>query len=401
MTPNRRALSCAVLLFTVAHLAGAQETIEPLRFEIDGRVYGMPTAEVFTEAYTGPPAVGDTLTLAPELAPLAPGNRTHEVRIDIVAREIEVAPEIRFRAWTFGGSVPGPVLHVREGDKVIFTMKNRSAEVVEVTAPERGASPYISRLAALDPQKARPNAAPTRHSMDFHAGTVAASDKWRGIEPGESIRFEWIANYPGVFLYHCGTPPILQHLAMGQYGVVVVSPRDGYPTDAAVDREYVIVQSELYLREAEVPTHEGDQTEFTEVSGPVLYTLDFEGAQKKLPLFVVFNGHQRSLIDAPLLARPGERVRLYVHNVGPSDTSSFHVVGAVFDRVYYEGNPANDWRGMQTVLLGASNGAVVEFVVPEEGDYVIVDHEFADAQKGAVGRLRAGRPVGPPGAMGH
>ena len=97
-------------------------------------------------------------------------------------------------------------------------------------------------------------------------------------------------------------------------------------------------------------------------------------------------------------------MRLYLHNVGPSDTSSFHVVGAIFDRVFYEGNPKNEWRGMQTVLLGASNGAVVEFIAPEPGDYIMVDHEFADAQRGAVGYVRVvskdgGAPVLP--AMLH
>jgi nitrite reductase (NO-forming) len=191
------------------------------------------------------------------------------------------------------------------------------------------------------------------------------------IEPGQSIRFQWVANYPGVFLYHCGVPPVLQHMAMGQYGIVVVSPREGYPTDPQVAREYVVVQSEFYLRAQE--------------EGP--YAFDFEKAQRKEPLFVLFNGHLTSLTDHPLLAKAGERVRLYLHNVGPNDQASSHVIGLVFDRVYYEGNPHNEWRGMQTVALGASNGAVVEFIVPESGDYVLVDHELADAQKGAVGHI--------------
>jgi nitrite reductase (NO-forming) len=104
---------------------------------------------------------------------------------------------------------------------------------------------------------------------------------------------------------------------------------------------------------------------------------------------VLFNGHAQALTAPPLSANAGDRVRLYVHNVGPNDQSSFHVIGAIFDRVWYEGNPANAWQGMQTVLLGASNGAVIEFIVPEEGTYVLVDHEFADVQKGAVGRLAA------------
>lgn len=362
-------------------------------FQIDGRVYGLPEAQIFDDPYDGPPVVGEFVTLAPALAQLPPGNRTHRVRFDVVAREIEVALDVRYRAWTFGGTVPGPVLHVREGDRVEFTMKNRSHETVAVTAPAPPGTPYLEQLAARDPQKAAPLAQPMRHSMDFHAGTVAASDKWRGIDPGQAIRFDWVANYPGVFLYHCGTPPILQHMAQGQYGVVIVSPREGYPTDASVQREYVLVQSEYYLKESEVPAHEGDQTEFTETAAPPLYELDFEAAMRKQPTIVAFNGHQRSLIDQPLQSMAGEKVRLYVLNAGPTDTSSFHVVGVIFDRVWYEGNLHNEWRGMQTVLLGASNGAVMEFVVPEEGDYVLVDHEFADAQKGALGRLKAGNKM--------
>ena len=390
------AFRAVLLLCCAATFAGAATVPQ---FQVDGRTYGMPEAQIFDDPYTGPPVVGEYVTLLPNLAPLPPGNRTHKVRFDIIAREIEVAPDVRYRAWTFGGTVPGPVLHVREGDRVDFTMKNRSAEIVAITAPEVAGSPYLQQLATLDPQKAVPLAQPMRHSMDFHAGTVAASDKWRGIEPGQAIQFEWVANYPGVYLYHCGTPPILQHMAQGQYGVVVVSPRAGYPTDSEVDREYVIVQSEFYLKESEAQAHEGDQTEFKDVA-QVLYELDFDAAMHKQPTQVVFNGHQRSLIDAPLATLPGERMRLYVLNVGPTDTSSFHIVGVIFDRVWYEGNLKNEWHGMQTVLLGASNGAVMEFVVPEAGDYVIVDHEFADAQKGALGRIKAG-PAGPGGKDGH
>lgn len=373
--PTFRRVSTATGLALLAATAWAQ-TGAPADSLAAGKVFGMPAAVVTEETFAGPPVIGDTASLVPELAPLAPGRRTHQVRFDILAREIEVAPDVRFQAWTFGGSVPGPVVHVREGDRVSFAMSNRSHEVVAVTAPERS-SPYLARLAANDPQKGSSIALPMRHSMDFHAGTVAANDKWRGIEPGQTIRFDWVANYPGVYLYHCGTPPILQHMSMGQYGVVIVSPRNGYPTDAEVDREYVIVQSEFYLK----PGENG------------LHVLDFDAAQIKQPSVVAFNGHQRSMIDNPLPVRPGERVRLYVHNVGPTDTASFHVVGVIFDRVYYEGNPHNEWRGMQTVLLGASNGAVVEFIVPEEGEYIMVDHEFADAQKGAVGKLTTGGVV--------
>jgi nitrite reductase (NO-forming) len=364
-----------LVLLVVLSLAASAAIVQGLRARSSSTsalVFGTPPATIFTEDYAGPPVVGDTVTRLPALAPLAPGSRTHHVRMDIVAAEIEVAPGVRYQAWTFGGTVPGPVLHVREGDRVVFTMKNRSAEQVAVTEPAADASPFLASLRAGNIQKPSPVAAPMHHSMDFHSGTVAPNDKWRMIQAGESIRFEWVANYPGVHLYHCGMPPILMHMAMGQYGVVVVSPRDGLPTDEEVDREYVVVQSEFYLK----PGDGG------------LHVLDYDAAMAKSPSHVVFNGHAQALTESPLVANAGERVRLYFHNVGPSDGSSFHVVGAIFDRVFYEGNPKNDWAGMQTVPFGASNGGVVEFIAPEEGQYIMVDHEFADAQRGAVGYIQ-------------
>lgn len=349
-------------------------------YVIDGKVFGMPEADLFEEDYDGPPVVGDTVTRLPHLARLEPGNRTHHVRVDILAMEIEIAPGVRYEAWTFGGTVPGPALHVREGDRVVFTMKNRTGEKVSLTEPMAGSSPFL-RQVAQNIQQPRPIEAPMPHSMDFHSATVAPDDKWRIVQPDQSIRFEWVANYPGVYMYHCGVPPVLQHVAMGQYGVVVVSPKQGYPTDAQTAREYAVVQSEFYLKADE----HGD-------SG--LYHFDFEAALRKDPSHVTFNGHVRAMTDEPLTANAGERVRLYLMNAGPNDQSSMHVIGAIFDRVFFEGNPRNDWHGLQTLVLGASNGAVVEFIVPEEGTYVLVDHEFADATKGAVGLIKVRSKTG-------
>ena len=367
------------LLAVVLASAGALAVVQIVRARTagpgsgDGKVFGTPQATVFRDAYKGPPVVGDTVTRVPSLAPLDATTRIHDVRMDIVAAEIEVAPGVRYQAWTFGGSVPGPVVHVREGDRVVFTMKNRSDSQVKVTDPAADSSPFLADLARDQLQNAVPVVAPMHHSMDFHAGTVAPNDKWRMIQPGESIRFEWVANYPGVYLYHCGVVPVLMHMAMGQYGVVVVSPRNGFPTDAEVDRSYVVVQSEFYLK----PGDNGG-----------LHVLDYDAAMAKQPSHVAFNGHTQALTRTPLVANAGDRVRLYFHNVGPSDGSSFHVVGAIFDRVFYEGNTRNDWSGMQTVSFGASNGGVVEFIAPEEGNYIMVDHEFADAQRGAVGYIQ-------------
>lgn len=340
-------------------------------FEVEGKVYGMPRADVFREDYRGDAVVGDTMTASPHLAKLDyAGNKTHQVRLDTLSQKVEVAPGVSYTAWTFGGSVPGPVLHVREGDRVIFTMKNRSDEAVLVSEPGKGTAPFYRQMAANPYQKPEAVISPMPHSMDFHSGTVAADDKWRSISPGETIQFEWVANYPGVYMYHCGTSSVLMHTAMGQYGAVVVSPKEGYPTEA--DHEYVITQSEFYLQQV------GES-----------YIYDHQAAMANNPSHVTFNGHVSALMDQPLRAKKGDRVRLYVLNAGPNGTSSFHVIGAIFDRVWYEGNLENEWRGMQTVLLGASNGAVMEFIVPEDGLYKLVDHEFHDAERGAAGALIA------------
>ncbi|MEX0685530.1 MAG: multicopper oxidase domain-containing protein [Balneolales bacterium] len=365
-------LLASLLVFGVSQQIMAQTS----EYEMDGMIFGMPEAEVFIEDYDGPPVVGEYFTQLPTLKPLDyEGNKHHEVRLDAMVQEIEVANGVRYRAWTFGGTVPGPTLHVKEGDRITFTMKNRSNEEVMITEPGKGGSPFMDQVAENNYMDAKPGVMPMPHSMDFHSGTVAKDDKWRTISPGESIKFDWIANYPGTYIYHCGTPSVLMHTAMGQHGVVVVSPKDGFPTDDKVDKEFVVVQSEYYLSKG---------------SRDDLYRYDFEAAQTKQPSHVTFNGHQTILHDQPLEANAGERVRIHFSNNGPSLTSSFHVIGAIFDRVYYEGHPLNEMHGMQTVLLGASNSAVVEFIVPEEGSYILIDHEFADAEKGATGTLKAG-----------
>jgi nitrite reductase (NO-forming) len=158
------------------------------------------------------------------------------------------------------------------------------------------------------------------------------------------------------------------------YGAVIVEPRAGYPTKA--DREYVVIQSEFYAK-----PDPGKQ----KVGGAPLYVLDAERLRAAQPTHTVFNGVHNGMVKNPLAAKTGERVRIHVLNVGPSKTSSFHVVGTIFDRVWFEGNPDNQMRGMQTVLLGSSNAATVEFMIPEDGSYIMVDHHFANASQGAIG----------------
>jgi nitrite reductase (NO-forming) len=303
-------------------------------------------AKLSGERHKGAFAEGAALSTGAELKPLDP-SPVKTVRLDTTHKIIEIAPGVKFSAWTFGDQVPGPTIRARVGDKIRFSMTNRSDEAV----------PGIKLVAA-----------PMMHSMDFHAAMVSPQDKYRSIAPGQTIEFEFTLNYPGIFMYHCGTPMILEHIASGMYGALIVEPRGGFPTKA--DREYVVVQSEFYAKP------QGK-------SG--VYVLDSERLRASQPTHTVFNGVHNGMVKAPLAAKPGERVRLFVMNVGPSKTSSFHVVGTIFDRVWMEGNPDNQLRGMQTVLLGSSNSAIVEFMIPEEGSYIMVDHHFANASQGAIG----------------
>jgi nitrite reductase (NO-forming) len=205
---------------------------------------------------------------------------------------------------------------------------------------------------------------------------VSPQDKYRSIAPGQTIEFEFTLNYPGIFMYHCGTPMILEHIASGMNGAVIEEPRDGYPTK--VDREYLVIQSEFYAK----PDPDGRK-----VDGAPLHVLDTDKLRAAQPTHTVFNGSHNGMVKKPLPAKPGERVRLFVLNVGPSKTSSFHVVGTIFDRVWMDGNPDNQMRGMQTVLLGSSNAAIVEMIIPEAGSYIMVDHHFANASQGAIGLI--------------
>jgi nitrite reductase (NO-forming) len=309
-------------------------------------------ARMSNEGGGGPFAAGNALSMTATLKPLDP-TPLKDVRLDTVHKIIEIAPGVRFSAWTFGDQVPGPTIRARVGDRIRFKMTNRSAE----------AMPGV-----------RLTAAPMMHSMDFHAAMVSPQDKYRSIAPGQTIDFEFALNYPGVFMYHCGTPMILEHIASGMYGAVVVEPRGGYPTKA--DREYVVVQSEFYTKL---------DPDRRKADGVPLHVLDGDRLRTSQPTYTVFNGLHNGMVKKPLPAKPGERVRLYVLNVGPSKTSSFHVVGTIFDRVWMEGNPDNQFRGMQTVLLGSSNSAIVEFMIPEAGAYIMVDHHFANASQGAIG----------------
>ncbi len=350
-----RNLAFCCLLASLLFACGKSDPYDTSKMDLK------PTpAKISSERHTGAFAEGVSLNMTSELKPLDP-SPIKTVRLDTTHKIIEIAPGVRFGAWTFGDSVPGPTIRARVGDKIRFSMTNRSDEVM----------PGVQLTSA-----------PMMHSMDFHSAMVSPQDKYRSVAPGQTIEFDYTVNYPGVFMYHCGTPMILEHIASGMYGAVIVEPKEGYPTKA--DREYMVIQSEFYLK----PNPAGKK-----IDGQPLYVLDTDNLKKAMPNYTVFNGQHNGMVKNPLAAKPGEKVRLFVLNVGPSKTSSFHVVGTIFDRVWMEGNPDNQFRGMQTVLLGSSNSAIVEMIIPEAGKYIMVDHHFANASSGAIGLISTEAPT--------
>ena len=347
-------VALAILLLTACTSPVEQPAAKADPYDVTLMDLKPTPASISSERHTGPFSSGNALSLTAELKPLDPAP-VKTIQLDTSHKIIEIAPGVKFNAWTFGDQVPGPTVRARVGDKIHFSMTNRSDETI----------PGVQLTAA-----------PMMHSMDFHAAMVSPQDKYRSVAPGQTITFEFTVNYPGVFMYHCGTPMILEHIASGMYGAVVVEPREGYPTK--VDREYVVIQSEFYAKL---------DPDNRKVDGAPLYVLDTDRLKTAQPTHTVFNGAHNGMVTKPLTAKTGERVRLYVLNVGPSKTSSFHVVGTIFDRVWIDGNPDNQFRGMQTVLLGSSNAAIVEFMIPEDGSYIMVDHHFANASQGAIGLI--------------
>ena len=271
-----------------------------------------------------------------------------EFRVPMTHDTIEIDKGVKYVGWTFGGTVPGPVIRVREGDLVRINLVNQAKDMP--------------------------------HSIDFHASRIPMDHAMKSIAPGDSLLFEFVATTPGTFMVHCGTPPVLMHIAQGMYLPIIVDPKDGWP--GAVDREFVLVQSEFYpkVSPADTSVREGD----------------WEAMLENRAGYVVFNGRANQYKDEPLKVDVGDKVRFFVMNAGPNRGSAFHVVGAIFDNVYVDGNPAAPLHGVQTQQVPAGGGAVFEVTFEQglsgEGHYAFVTHAFADASKGAVGMIVVGRP---------
>ncbi len=282
-------------------------------------------------------------TLHDPAAPDLAEGEIHDIELVITEREMTVAPGIVQIVWTFGDTVPGPVLRVKVGDTVRVTLVN----------PETNQLP---------------------HSIDFHASLVAWNDEMRSINPGEELVYEFEAKYAGVYMYHCGTTPALHHIAQGMFGMIIVEPEGGLEP---IENEFAFVQNEWYM---------------VEQAGFI--SLEEASAAAPAPDAVVWNGVANQYADHPIEVPVGEEVRVFVLNAGPSIDSSFHVVGSIFHEVIkegvhlIEGNEGN-W-GSQAVDLSPAQGAIVEMRFDEDGLYPIVTHAFNFVGKGALGLFQAG-----------
>ncbi|MBI5030275.1 MAG: multicopper oxidase domain-containing protein [Chloroflexi bacterium] len=279
----------------------------------------------------------------------AAAGQVKEIILNVEEKTLEIAPGVPYDAWTFGGSVPGPILRVRQGDEVKFTLVNHGK---------------------------------LQHSMDFHAAQTAWNVNYINVGPGEKYSYTWKANYPGIFMYHCGTAPVIAHIGSGMYGAIIVDPIDALPAA----REYVIVQSEFYTGDA---------------ASDGIFHYDGTKANNIQPSYVVFNGYANQYKDNPLAANPGELIRLWVMNAGPSEFSAFHVVGAIFEKSYPDGNPKTVEHGRQTVTIPPGGGYMVELKIPDNGLYPVVTHSFAHPGKGALGLINVGGVKANLGGMSH
>jgi nitrite reductase (NO-forming) len=292
------------------------------------------------------PEVKAILTSAPLVPPPVdrPGNAKVIVSLETTEVKGTLADGVQYTFWTFGGTVPGPFVRVRVNDVVQIRLKNG----------EKSMHP---------------------HSIDLHAVTgPGGGAAVTQLGPGQEGAFEFKALNPGLYVYHCATPSVPEHIANGMYGLILVEPEKGLPR---VDREYYVMQGEFYTKGK------------TLVGG--LQALDPAKLTAERPEYVVFNGKMGALLgDAAVKAKVGETVRLFVGNGGPNLISSFHVIGEIFDTVYTEGavgggTPA---KNVQTTLVPAGGAAIVEMKVQVPGRFLLVDHSIVRAmEKGALGML--------------
>ncbi|HWP07676.1 MAG TPA: copper-containing nitrite reductase [Polyangiaceae bacterium] len=300
-----------------------------------------------TSMPTGEPILA-TLTAPPNVPP--PTNRTKpaNVKVNLTVKEVvkPMADGVEYAFWTFGGTVPGSFIRVRQGDVVEFTLSNDASSKMP-------------------------------HNIDLHAVTGPGGGAASSFTaPGHASTFSFRAINPGLFVYHCATAPVPMHVANGMYGLILVEPPEGLPL---VEHEYYVMEGDFYTKGK---YHEQG-----------LQAFDAQKGIDENPTYVVFNGGEGSLLgDKSLKAYVGDNVRIYYGVGGPNITSSFHVIGEIFDRVYTEGG-SHYQENVQTTMVPAGGSAILDFKVQVPGAYALVDHSlFRAFNKGAVGTLKVSGP---------
>jgi len=313
-------------------------------FVLVGAVLAMGVGEVDAKRQREPAIVDAQLTYAPEVPPPTGRRKPVVVRVvlDSGMKVMPISGDVTYPYWTFNDHVPGPFIRARVGDTL----------EIHVTNSDESGMP---------------------HNVDFHAVTGPGGGATVTTVVHGEERVAWFKLlHPGLFIYHCAAPPVMDHIANGMYGLILVEPAKGLPR---VDREFYVLQSEFYVKEA---AEGADVLEFSHEEG-----------LKEHPRFIVFNGRAGSLLgDGALTAKTGERVRIFFGNIGPNLISSFHVIGEIFDNVYREADLVSEpAHSVQTTLVPAGGATVVEFDVEVPGTYTLVDHAIFRVEKGAVGYL--------------
>ena len=347
--PGVRYLMCAQRL--KSHSQGKQPMIRATRNLLHYALvcalgFGVPVAVAASHDSAAP--AGETIQAvltAPPMVP-PPTNRKTPAKVvvdlEVIEKEMRLADGVTYNFWTFGGTVPGSFIRVRQGDTVEFTLKNA----------------HDSHMP---------------HNIDLHAVTGQGGGAEATFTlPGHKTKFTFKALNPGLYVYHCAMPPVGMHIANGMYGLILVEPPEGLPK---VDKEFYVMQGDFYT--------EGKHGE------PGLQPFSLEKAIDEHPTYVVFNGSEGALTgDNALTAKAGETIRMYVGNGGPNLVSSFHVIGEIFDKVYTEGGSKYQ-ENVQTTLVPAGGSAIVEFKADVPGNFVLVDHSiFRTFHKGTLGILK-------------
>ena len=268
------------------------------------------------------------------------------VNLEVIEKEMPISEGVSYTFWTFGGTVPGSFIRVRQGDTVEFHLKNHPANKMP-------------------------------HNIDLHGVTGPGGGAASSFTaPGHESQFSFKALNEGIYVYHCATAPVGMHIGNGMYGLILVEPPEGLP---AVDHEYYVMQGDFYTT--------GKYRE------KGLQPFDMEKAIDERPTYVLFNGAEGALTgDKALKAKTNEKIRLFVGNGGPNLVSSFHVIGAIFDKVRFEGG-TNFQKNVQTTLIPAGGAAVVEYTTKVPGSFVMVDHSiFRAFNKGALAIIKVDGP---------